>query len=634
MKVGFDVLASMDEDIEFRLFPSHTGDGTRPPLVTFARDRQSGTAAVLLGHLCYQDEILSRLPQSILQSCTSDAAIALAVYRHIGRKGLEQLEGEFALVVWDGALRRLFALRDPLGCWPLFWRVLGTGVAVSTSLRPLKQLLPDTSLDLDFMAQFIMLPSPGGVELPTDRTPFNEINRVLPGTMLTISPTGQVETHRWWDWTSKLSGNNSVTLEEAGEQYAHLFKQAVKQRVQKGRIAAHLSGGMDSSSVVCTARDWMLSGVGQPQLHTMTSVYKRPSLVGERAYTEMVIEQGGPVSAHFIDADDALDFLWFNEDIPYHDEPYAGLAQLGMKKLLIETAHRLGADTILTGLGSDQLLAAKGLRIADLLRRGQWLTAMTEANRLAQAKNQGVWSILYQCGIEPTWPILMRDGIGTFLQRGFGRWSNLGRFSIPPWVLPKFAHTYKLQNIGIENARTIYGSSAELSADLWAIQGSVGDWSGWYLAAPRGMRHSHPFLDPRLLSFCLGLPTAVKEIPGMPKPVLQTAMRGVLPEGIRTRRDKRSFNDVYWMGLSKHLPQLEAMVRTSRINELGVLDAKQLIQVMRQAAVGIGNAPACGRINTTLALIAWFDQTMEPGDHHDSEPTEVHRLNRQVSLKC
>ena len=633
MRVGFDVFASGEEDIQFRLFSSPKDNGTRPPLVTFDRDRQSGNAAVLLGHLCYQDEILLRLPHSVSQGCTSDAEVALAVYCYLGCPGLEQLEGEFSLVVWDSSLQRLFALRDPLGCWPLYWRVLGTEIAVSTSLRPLRERSPDTSLDLNFMAQFLMWPSQG-VELPTERTPFNKIKRVLPGTTLTANSNGQVTSHCWWDWTSQLGSHENMTLEEAGEQYASLFKQAVKQRISRGRIAAHLSGGMDSSSVVCVARDWMLSGVGKAPMQTMTSVYKRPNLVGERAYAEMVSKQGGAVEAHFINADDALDFLWFNEELPYHDEPYAGLLRLGMEKLLIETAHRLGADTILTGLGSDELLAGKGFRIADLLRRGRWLAALNEAKRLAQTNNQSVWSILNRCGVEPAWPILMREGIEFFLRSGFGRWPKLGSFSTPPWVLPEFAHRYKMQNIGIENAHKLYGSPSELSADLWALQASVGDWSGWYLAAPRGMHNSHPFRDSRLLNFCLGLPRAVKEIPGMPKPVLQTAMQGVLPEAIRTRRDKRSFNDIYWLGLSKHLPQLEEMVRTSRISELGIFDGTQLIQAMRQAAVGIGDLPACSRINTTLALIAWFDQMMDTQNQPLEEPTEVHRLNQQVELKC
>ena len=116
MRVGFDVLNAGDGDIEFRLFPSHKHDLARPPMVTFAREHQSESAAVLLGQLCYQDEILSRLPHSIKQGCTSDAAIALAVYDHLGPQGLEELEGEFSLVLWDGRLRQLYALRDPLSC--------------------------------------------------------------------------------------------------------------------------------------------------------------------------------------------------------------------------------------------------------------------------------------------------------------------------------------------------------------------------------------------------------------------------------------------------------------------------------------------------------------------------------------
>ncbi|MBE8990359.1 asparagine synthase-related protein [Nostoc sp. LEGE 12450] len=631
MRVGFDVFSALNEDTQFHVFSCHRDDVKQAPLVTFARDRQSGIAAILLGHLCYQDEILLKLPQSMRQSCASDAAITIMVYCHNGFKGLEELEGEFSLVLWDGASQRLFALRDPLGSWPLFWLVNSQRIAVSTSLRSLLALLPERSLDLDFMAQFIMWPTLG-VELPIERTPFKQIKRVLPGTTLEMNPTGQVKSHRWWNWTTKLDKNNNITLEEAGEQYANLLRQAVKQRVQRGRIAAHLSGGMDSSSIVCIAREWILSAVGRSPLHTLSEVYKRPCLIGERAYIEMVIEQGGPVEAHFIDSDNALDFLWFNEEIPTHDEPYPCLAQFGMEKILIEAAHQVGVDTILTGIGSDQLLASKRLYIADFLRQGRWLAALLEAKRWACAKNQDVWSILYRCGIQPAWPILTGEGFGYFLRHGFGRWPALGAFSIPPWVIPDFARSYQMQSIGIQNAHTLYHSPAEIAADLWAIQGSVGDWSSWYLAAPRGMHNSRPFLDPRLLSFCLGLPRSIREIPGMPKPVLQTAMQGVLPEAVRTRKDKRSFNDNYCLGLSKHLLQLETMVQTSGIRELGIFDQSQLIRFMHQAAVGIGDMPTCGRINITLSLIAWFEQMTETWHQPLEKPTEIHHLNYLLQI--
>ncbi|NEO77981.1 asparagine synthase-related protein [Moorena sp. SIO4G3] len=633
MRVGFDVFTGLDTgldgDVEFRVFPSKRDHVMRSPLVTFARNYQSRTAAVLMGHLCYQDELLAKLPQSITQNCTSDAAIALAVYSHFGRQGLEQLEGEFSLVVWDGELQRLFALRDPLGCWQLFWLKAGTTLALSTSILPLLDLLPNKPFNLDFLAQFLMLPSPA-VELPTEETAFTGINRVLPGTILTITATGKVESYRWWDWAAKQHHNNSLTLESAGEHYAHLLRQAVKQRMERGQIAAHLSGGMDSSSVVCLARDWMLSGVGKPQLDTLTAVYKRPSLAGERAYAEMVLEQGGPIVPHFLDADDALVFRWFNDDIPYHDEPYAGLSHLAMEKLLVEAAHKLGADTILTGMGADELLVGTYLSMASQLRQGQWLAAFSEAQRMAQGNNQSIWSILYQFCIGPALPMLMLGTIGTWWRGGFGRWPKVGKFAIPPWILPEFAQGTKMQTIGRQNAQRLYGGSAELSVDLWSLQASVGDWSQWYLAAPQGMHNSHPFLDSRVLSFCLELPTALREIPGMPKPVLQTAMRGILPEPIRTRRDKATFNDIYWLGLSKHLPCLEFMVRNSPSQELGIFDAQQLIHAMRQAAVGIGNMEAIYHINTTLALIAWFDKMMAAQHQSLEAPTEVHQLHRQV----
>ncbi|MBW4684904.1 MAG: hypothetical protein KME40_07340 [Komarekiella atlantica HA4396-MV6] len=631
MRVGFDVFTALNEDTQFHLFSCHRDDPKQAPLVTFADDRRSGVAAVLLGHLCYQDEILSKLPQSMRQNCASDAAIAIIVYCYSGLKGLEELEGEFSLVLWDGASQRLFALRDPLGSWPLFWLVNSQRIAVSTSLRSLLALLPERSLDLDFIARFIMWSNPG-FELPTERTPFPQIKRVLPGTTLEMNPIGQVKSHCWWNWKAKLDENNNITLEEAGEQYAELLRQAVKQRVQRGRIAAHLSGGMDSSSIVCTAREWMLSGVGRSPLHTLSEVYKRSCLVGERAYIEMVIEQGGPVAAHLIDSDNALDFLWFNEEIPIHDEPYPYLNQLGMEKILIETAHQVGVDTILTGIGGDQLLASKRFYIADFLRQGRWLAALFEAKRWAYAKNQDVWSILYGCGIQPAWPILTGERFGYFLRHGFGRWPNLGAFSIPPWVIPDFARSYQMQSVGRENAQTLYHSPIEIAADLWAIQSSVGDWSSWNLAAPRGMHNSRPFLDPRLLSFCLGLPRSIREIPGMPKPILQTAMQGVLPEAIRIRTDKRSFNDNYWLGLSKHLPQLETMVQTSAICELGIFDKSQLIRVMQQAAVGIGDMPTCGRINITLSLIAWFEQMIKTWHHLLEKPTEIHYINYLLQI--
>ncbi len=118
-----------------------------------------------------------------------------------------------------------------------------------------------------------------------------------------------------------------------------------------------------------------------------------------------------------------------------------------------------------------------------------------------------------------------------------------------------------------------------------------------------------PFLDPRLLVYCLGLPRELREIPSVSKPILKIAMGGILPEPILTRRFKVSFDEVYWTGLSRNLPHLEEMVNQSQIQDLGIFDKQQLIQVMRQHAIGVGDVRSGIPIARLLALIAWFDQT-------------------------
>jgi asparagine synthase (glutamine-hydrolysing) len=119
---------------------------------------------------------------------------------------------------------------------------------------------------------------------------------------------------------------------------------------------------------------------------------------------------------------------------------------------------------------------------------------------------------------------------------------------------------------------------------------------------------AHPFRDPRLIRFALGLPPSVRCDPLRRKPQLEEATRGILPEPIRTRREKRGFDDVYGRGLARNLGSLERLVEASPAHELGILDKAELVRAMRQASMGMGGVEARERIDKTLALVAWLDQ--------------------------
>ncbi len=607
MRTGFEIILGATKKAKFNIFSLQQSSTTELPLVTFARDSKTAMASVLMGQLYYQDELKACLPQKVKQDLPSDAALALAVFQHHGLKGLEWLEGEFALVIFDPETQGLVTMRDPLGSWPLYWTHDGQTVRVSTNLQLLAGRLPQANLDLDFLSLFLAYPYPA-VELPTEQTAFEKVRRILPGTIMTLYPDGR-KTLSWrWDWMAKISNVGDITLDDAGFQFAQLFRQAVKERIQRGKIASHLSGGMDSSSVVCVARAHISAGIVSGRLSTLSMVYQMPSLAGETDYIKMIVDQGGPIDPQYLDGDAALDFQWFTDDFPSHDEPYFSLYRLAMEKALVDTAHQLGITTILSGIGAELIVEGNRYHLADLVRRGHWFAALKEARQWAYAKNVSPWSVLRQFAIEPLLPPLLREGMGTLMRRGYGRWPKQGLFAIPPWIIPDFAHKSGMWSKVLATVRQLNRYPVEQSFNLMAFQVAVGNWSSWYLGAPLGIQTCQPFLDPRPIVYCLSLPRELREIPGVSKPILKSAMGGILPEPILTRRFKVSFDEVYWTGLSRNLPHLEEMVNQSRIHDLGIFDKQQLIQVMRQHALGIGDVRSGSRISSSLALIAWFDQ--------------------------
>ena len=89
-------------------------------------------------------------------------------------------------------------------------------------------------------------------------------------------------------------------------------------------------------------------------------------------------------------------------------------------------------------------------------------------------------------------------------------------------------------------------------------------------------------------------------------------MKQILPKRILQRKSKCGFNERYFLGLRRELPRLVEMVNQSAFFELGIIDRHQLIQVMQQHALGIGEVMSGGRINSVLSLIAWYDQFRRP----------------------
>ena len=120
-------------------------------------------------------------------------------------------------------------------------------------------------------------------------------------------------------------------------------------------------------------------------------------------------------------------------------------------------------------------------------------------------------------------------------------------------------------HVGQEFASSIYRYPAERSYLEFMLRTIGGSWAAVYLAAPLGIRTLHPFLDVDLLSYCLKLPRDLRRLPeGENKSLLRAAMRGILPEKVRTRRTQASGDLQHLLGLNQNRQHLEAMINRSK----------------------------------------------------------------------
>jgi asparagine synthase (glutamine-hydrolysing) len=308
------------------------------PLLSQAQDGER--AAVLMGRLYYRAEAARLRAEGM-----TDAEIALAAYRRAGQAGLEQLEGDFAVVLWDGPACRLIGLRDPNGSYPLFWVRRGDGFAIGTGMGRLLQVIGRSEIDPEYFAEFLTAPGFGHFE-PDDRCAYLGVTRVPAGIVIVYDAVSRAITRRrYWDWAEVAEDPGLDRVEQVAPLVAERLRAAVRERLV-GPAAAHLSGGMDSTSVALLADQMVGKGERNVPLHTISLVYGQlPVLAAERPYVEAGIGRLRAGTPHRLVADEYLDFDAY-ADAPPADEPFHGVWWVQNEQAIDNLVSSAGATTL------------------------------------------------------------------------------------------------------------------------------------------------------------------------------------------------------------------------------------------------------------------------------------------------
>ena len=281
------------------------------------------------GRLDNRDDLLLRLRDS-LQVDTSNQAIATAVYERWGTEGLVQLIGDWSLVLRDRINHTTVLASDFAGVRPLYYCVQAGRVLWSSHLQSVVVATGISELDEQYIAGFLTV---GG---SPNRTPYKNIYSVPPGHAVCVSAKG-TSIQKFWELpVGDVIRYRSERQYE--EQLRALFREAVAVRLQtESPVLAELSGGLDSSSVVCMANQLVRSGeVNAPQVTGLS--YTWPNSLDE----PFIIE----VESHC-----GIDGI----HISTHDVPLATKTQAGysipepfepLRKSVAAVARRRNAKTI------------------------------------------------------------------------------------------------------------------------------------------------------------------------------------------------------------------------------------------------------------------------------------------------
>jgi asparagine synthase (glutamine-hydrolysing) len=271
----------------------------------------------------------------------SDSEIVLHLYEDLGPGCLEQLRGEFALVIWDEPNQLLFAARDRFGIKPLFFAQHGGTLYLASEVKALFA----AGVPARWNTDTVYATMAGGH--PT-QTLYEGISQVPPGHYL-LATAGYTQLHRYWDFNyPKEEGRAPLADEEYAERLHHALDEAVRLRLRADvPVGCYLSGGLDSCTVLGLASKHLVDPIRAFTLTFDRADYDESVMASEMAalagaeYYPVPIRQSD-LADHFFDA------TWYAETLCFNAHGVA-------KYLLSDAVRKAGYKVVLTGEGADEI---------------------------------------------------------------------------------------------------------------------------------------------------------------------------------------------------------------------------------------------------------------------------------------
>ena len=488
----------------------------------------------------------------------TDGQLILAAYEKWGEHCPEKLLGDFAFALWDKRRQRLFCARDHFGIKPFYYHFSGQSFAFASEIKALL-CLPEVENCLneiriaDYLTSMFDDPA---------ITFYQNIFRLPPHHGLMVSREGmRLQSY----WSLNPGPGLQLNSDEAyAEAFRELFTEAVRCRLRSAfPVASLLSGGLDSSSVTCVARQ-QLSPNGQGGWPTFSAIFDEVTECDERPFIQAVLTQGG-FEPHYVQGDKQspladLDHIFWHQDEAFH------APNLFMTWSLYRAAGGQNVRILLDGFDGDTTVSHGFGYLKELAQARRWLALALELRGLDETFNTSSWGLMWRYlqvyELEPAlarsqvgyraWQALLRrfapgdsQAAGRPIPKGHAVWNTTLKpeFVQRIGLVERYQTWQKNQPGAAPNERE--GHYRAISQGLHPFALEVLDKA----AAAFSIEPRYPFWDKRLVEFCLTLPPEQKLHRGWSRLVLRRAMTHILPKKVQWRRDKSNFLPSFTHGM-------------------------------------------------------------------------------------
>lgn len=477
-------------------------------------------------------ELLAALSLDAAGRIIGDGEIVLHAYLRWGTDCAAWLLGDFAFAIWDAPRQRLLCARDQMGMRPFLYRYAPGNLFAFASATDALLAHPAIPNRINEARIADFLEDMEALDLTS--TFYCDLYRLPPAHALILEGDA-LRIWRYWEpeppVTLRLKDNAAYA-----EAFLEVFTLAVRDRLRAppGKLASMLSGGMDSGSVTAVAAR-LLHQAGAPPLPSYSATSAAPGCAETRTI------RAAQTVPHLATNDIALeDFHTLADEVlrltQASGEPFDG--HMAMLRAVYLAAHKAGITVMLDGAGGDTTLMADDM-VAWRLRRGDIIGAWREAAGARRFWGEQMPSL--KTFVAGARYVVVPEWLRT-LRRRAGEGAQQRRKDQASLVAPGLARRVNLAERRAANARHVGlkldGRCEDRRALVTHPFVAVARERYDRVTAPLGIEPRDPFLDRRLVAFCLALPPDQIERDGWPKIVLRRAMASVLPDAVRWRVGK------------------------------------------------------------------------------------------------